>query len=152
VPRDLQELSLRIARLGDQAAGRLGHSPTPAELAEHLGEPVERVLEARELGHAMRPASLDRPRRSDLDEPGETVIDGLGTLDAGYARTEATLTARDLLARLPAREREIVELRFGEELSQSRIAERLGISQMHVSRLLRRALADLGAMAGESGA
>ena len=152
VPRDLQELSLKIAKLAEEAAGQLGRSPTLAELADHLGEPVERVLEAREIGHAMRPASLDRPRRSDLEDPGETVIDGLGALDAGYDRTDASLTAQHLLARLPARERQIVELRFGGELSQSRIAKELGISQMHVSRLLRRALADLGEMAREGGA
>jgi RNA polymerase sigma-B factor len=152
VPRDLQELALRIAKVADQASGQLGRAPTPAELAGYLGESVERILEARELGHAMRPESLDRPRRDDFDSEGESVLDGLGTVDAGYDRTDASLTARDLLARLPDRERQIVELRFAGELSQSQIAEQIGVSQMHVSRLLRRALADLGEMARESGA
>jgi RNA polymerase sigma-B factor len=152
VPRDLQELALRVAKVGEQVSGQLGRAPTPAELAAHLGEPVERILEARELGHAMRPASLDRPRRDDLDGQGESVIDGLGTEDAGYDRTDASLTARELLARLPDRERQIIELRFMGELSQQKIADQLGISQMHVSRLLRRTLADLGEMAREGGA
>jgi RNA polymerase sigma-B factor len=152
VPRDLQELSLRITKVSDQVAGQPGRSPTAGELAAHLGEPIERILEARELGHAMRPASLDRPRRGDLDDPGETIIDGLGAVDDGYARTDASLTAQRLLSRLPERERQIVELRFAGDLSQSKIAEQLGISQMHVSRLLRRALAELGEMALDSGA
>jgi RNA polymerase sigma-B factor len=69
----------------------------------------------------------------------------MGTLDAGYERTDAALTARSLLARLPAHERRIVELRFIDELSHSKIAEQLGISQVHVLRLLRRALAELSA-------
>jgi RNA polymerase sigma-B factor len=152
VPRDLQELSLRITKVSDQVAGQPGRSPTAGELAAHLGEPLERILEARELGHAMRPASLDRPRRGDLDDAGETIVDGLGAVDDGYARTDASLTAQRLLARLPERERQIVELRFAGDLSQSKIAEQLGISQMHVSRLLRRALAELGEMARNSGA
>lgn len=152
VPRDLQELSLRLGKTQDAMAAELGRPPTAGEVAARLEVPVERVLEARELGHAMRPASLDKPIPLEDDAQGTPLVDHLGVLDAGYDRAEDDLTARDLLARLPDRERSIVELRFREELTQSQIGERLGISQMQVSRLLRRALGELNELAELSGA
>jgi len=147
VPRELQELTLKVGKETDAAGTELGRPPTPAELAERLGVPVERVLEAREASHAMRPVSLDRPALSDGESEGETLVDRFGVVDAGFARAEAGATVQDLLRRLPERERLVVELRFHEDLTQSEIGERIGISQMHVSRLLRRAMAELHTMA-----
>jgi RNA polymerase sigma-B factor len=150
VPRDLQELSLKIVKVHDAAAGQLGRPPTPAELAERLDTTVERVLEVRELGTAMRPVSLDRPMAPEPGVEGEALVEHIGGADPGYARAEDAFTTRTLLEQLPDRERRIVELRFGEELTQTEIGERLGISQMHVSRLLRRSLVQLSELAAEA--
>ena len=149
VPRELQEMSLRVNKEQEAAATELGRPPTPAEIAARLDVAVERVLEAREASHAMRPVSLDRPALPDGEDDGDTLIDRFGTLDAGYHRAEDAATVDDLLRRLPDQERTVVEMRFHEDLTQSEIGERIGISQMHVSRLLRRALSELSAMAVE---
>ena len=147
VPRELQELTLRVGKETESAGTELGRPPTPAEIADRLGVPVERVLEAREASHAMRPVSLDRPALSDGETDGDTLVDRFGVVDRGFSRAEDGVTVRDLLSRLPERERTVVELRFHEDLTQSEIGERIGISQMHVSRLLRRAMTELHAMA-----
>jgi len=147
VPRELQELTLRVGKETEAAGTELGRPPTPGELADRLGVPVERVLEAREASHAMRPVSLDRPALPDGESDGDTLVDRFGVVERGYARAEAGVTVRDLLERLPDRERTVIELRFHEDLTQSEIGERIGISQMHVSRLLRRAMAELHLMA-----
>ena len=147
VPRELQELSLRMGRAQDALTAKLGRPPSPAELAERLEVSVEQVLEARELSSAMRPVSLDRPASEDADGDIGTLIDHIGGVDDGYDAADHRLSAGELLGRLPARERSIVELRFRDELTQTQIGERLGCSQMHVSRLLRRALSELNAMA-----
>ena len=149
VPRELQEMSLRVNKEQESAATELGRPPSAAELAARLDVPVERVLEAREATHAMRPVSLDRPALPDGESDGDTLIDRFGTVDSGFSRAEAAATVDDLLKRLPDRERRVVELRFHEDLTQSEIGERVGISQMHVSRLLRRALAELSSVAAE---
>jgi len=148
VPRELQELTLKVNKEQESASSELGRPPTPAELAARLGVPVERVLEAREAAHAMRPVSLDRPALPDGEDDGDTLIDRFGSVDAGYRRAEDAVTVDDLLRRLPDRERTVIELRFHEDLTQSEIGDRIGISQMHVSRLLRRALSELSGMAG----
>ncbi|HEX8103514.1 MAG TPA: SigB/SigF/SigG family RNA polymerase sigma factor [Solirubrobacteraceae bacterium] len=149
VPRELQEMTLRVNKEQEAASTELGRPPSAAELAARMDVPVERVLEAREAAHAMRPVSLDRPALPDGESDGDTLIDRFGSVDAGYGRAEAAATVDDLLRRLPDRERRVVELRFHEDLTQSEIGERVGISQMHVSRLLRRALAELSALAAE---
>jgi RNA polymerase sigma-B factor len=143
VPRDLQELSLKLGKTQDTLTLNLGRPPTPAELAEALETTIERVLEARGVGTAMRPVSLDRPMTPEPGVEGEALIERLGTLDAGYDHADHAITSRRLLKGLPDRERQIVELRFNEELTQTEIGQRLGISQMHVSRLLRRSLTQL---------
>ena len=147
VPRELQELTLRVNKETEAAGTELGRPPTPGELAIRVGVSVDRVLEAREAAHAMRPVSLDRPALPDGETEGETLVDRFGTVDGGYARAEDGATVQNLLRRLPERERLVVELRFHEDLTQSEIGERVGISQMHVSRLLRRAMAELSRMA-----
>lgn len=148
VPRELQELTLRVKQEQQTASTELGRPPTAAELAGRLGIPVERVLEAREAAHAMRPTSLDRPALPDGDADGDRVGDRFGVVEPGYAQAEDAVTVGHLLKHLPDRERLVVELRFHQDLTQTEIAERIGISQMHVSRLLRRALDQLANLAG----
>jgi RNA polymerase sigma-B factor len=143
VPRDLQELSLKLGPAQDALAAELGRPVTAAELAERLHVAVERVLEARELPNAMRPVSLDRPMSVDDDREGGPLVEQLGCLDEGYDRADDGLTAQELLSRLPELERAVVVLRFRDELTQSQIGDRLGVSQMKVSRVLRRALEEL---------
>jgi RNA polymerase sigma-B factor len=145
VPRDLQEMAVRVDRVGDELARALGRAPTPMEIAQHVGITVERVLEAREAAGAYRAISLDRPR--DDDEDGEGIADSMGVEDPGFGRAEHAATVERLMAVLSDREREVLRLRFEEDLTQSEIGEQVGVSQMHVSRLIRQALARLRAEA-----
>ena len=142
VPRDLQELALAVQRKADQMSTEIGRPPTAEELAGKLGRDVEDVLEAREALRAMRPASLDRPSSAEDDED-DMPMARIGALDPGFERTEEAVTIGRLVRDLPERERKILALRFGGDLTQSEIGERLGISQMHVSRLLRRTIEEL---------
>jgi RNA polymerase sigma-B factor len=145
VPRAAKELATRLASATETLSSRLGRSPRVSELAEELGVPEETVIEALDARAAYRPTSLSTPTGQD---EGRTLEDSLGTDDRGYTQAEARLTVRRLLEELPPRERRILELRFFEELSQDEIAVRIGISQMHVSRLLRR-VTELLAAGGE---
>ncbi len=142
VPRDLQELALAVQRKADAMNTELGKPPTADQLAERLGRDVEDVLEAREALRAMRPASLDRPSQAGEDED-DTPMARIGGVDPGYERTEEAVTIGRLVRDLPERERRILALRFSGDLTQSEIGEELGISQMHVSRLLRRTIEEL---------
>jgi RNA polymerase sigma-B factor len=138
VPRRLKELSVRLSRVLDELTTELGRSPTIAELAEATGADEEDVIDALDSSNAYSTRSLDAP--FELGEDG-SLADTLGGDDAGYSEVEdGTLVAAGLDA-LDERERRIVELRFFEEMTQSQIAAEVGISQMHVSRLLRQALA-----------
>ena len=139
VPRGMQERALQVRQAVEDLGGTLGRSPTPPEVAGQLGIDVEEVLEAMEAATAYTSVSLDAPRPGE-DEEATTYVESLGERDDGYALVEDLSTVVPALRVLPLREREIIRLRFGEDLTQSEIAERLGISQMHVSRLLRRAL------------
>ena len=142
-PRSAQErhLDLRRARAG--LALRLGRPPTVAELAAELEVSEDEVLDAVEAGAAYRATSLDARRPGDDDQG--PLGDRLAGGEAPSGRVEMRLLVDQLLNTLPEREAEIMRLRFYEELTQSQIAERLGISQMHVSRLMRRCLVDLRA-------
>ncbi len=140
VPRRVQELHLRLGGVVSTLSQELGRSPTIGEIAQSAGVTEEEVLEAIEAGHAYRFTSLDAPSGSD-DET--TLSSELGTEDAGLLNSEHRVTLSPLIAQFPPRERMILHLRFFEGLTQSEIADRLGISQMHVSRLLARALAQL---------
>ena len=142
VPRDLQELALAVQRKADAMNTELGRPPTVEQLAEKLGRDVEDVLEAREALRAMRPASLDRPTQAGEDED-DSPLQRIGDIDPGYERTEEAVKIGRLVRDLPDRERKILALRFGGDLTQSEIGKQLGISQMHVSRLLRRTLEEL---------
>jgi RNA polymerase sigma-B factor len=133
VPRELQELSGRIAVLRERLQGEVGHAPSAAELARALGCGEELVQEALAAATAYRTLSLDQPLGD-----GTGPLESLGGDDGGFARAEARAMLADGLGELAPREREIVRLRFFEGLTQREIAERIGISQMHVSRLIRR--------------
>ena len=139
-PRRMQELYLRLGKILGTLSQELGRSPTIPELAAEAAVSEEEVLEALEAGQAYRFASLDTPAGN---EEGESVGAQLGTEDKGLADAERRAALSPLLARLPQREQMILHLRFFEGLTQSDIAARLGISQMHVSRLLARSLAEL---------
>jgi len=140
VPRDLQELKLRVDRATEALTTELGRSPTPGELAAATGSTVELVLEALAAKTAHYPDSLDRPIDEDGDEPfGRSV----GGEDPGYGRAENAAVVERLMRNLSEREREILRLRFEEDLTQAEIAEILGLSQMHISRLIRRSIATL---------
>jgi RNA polymerase sigma-B factor len=147
VPRDLQELAVRVDRALSQLSVDLGRSPSPAEIGEAVGATDEEVLEALEASAAYQAVSLDRPR-SDLDE-GETIADAIGDEDPGFELAEHGATIAGLLHVLPAREREVLRLRFVEDLTQSEIGAQIGVSQMHVSRLIRQALTQLREAAEE---
>ena len=144
VPRATQELVLKVGDALGTLPAKLGHSPRPRDVAAALGATVEEVLEAMEAATAYEASSLDAPRPGGDD--GEwTYLDTLASADGGYERVEIEETLRGALEALPARERLILALRFEHDLTQAEIAERVGVSQMHVSRLLRRSLDRLSA-------
>jgi len=140
VPRRMKELSLKLARTIEAATGDLGRAPTIAELAVDTGLEEEEVVEALETYHAYSTRSLSQALGLGDSDEG-TVEDLFGAPDAGYEEVEHGVLLESGLAALDERERAIIELRFFEGLTQSEIAARVGISQMHVSRLLRRSLA-----------
>jgi RNA polymerase sigma-B factor len=151
VPRDLQELAVRVERVADRMAGEAGRAPTTAELARRLDVSEERVLEAREAAGAHRALSLEQGARSD-DEQEAFPAETLGVDDPGFELAEDAATVAGLMRVLTPREREVLRLRFEEDLTQSEIGARVGISQMHVSRLIRQSLARLREAAADSGA
>lgn len=141
MPRRLQELHLQVRHATDDLSQTLRRPPTVFELAEHLDAEVDDVLAALDAGHAYRADSLDRPAPG--DEEGRRSDPTAPEGEAGYVAVEHRSLVTDLLSTLPDRERRILELRFYEEMSQTEIAAVLGISQMHVSRLLRRTVDQL---------
>jgi RNA polymerase sigma-B factor len=147
VPRDLQELAVRVERVGEDLTRELGRAPTPAEIGDQVGVTTEQVLEAREAAGAYRAISLDRPR--DEDDEGEGGMgDAMGIEDPGFGLAEDAATVERLMGVLGDREREVLRLRFVEDLTQSEIGARVGVSQMHVSRLIRQAVERLREAAG----
>ncbi|MGI8781921.1 MAG: SigB/SigF/SigG family RNA polymerase sigma factor [Solirubrobacteraceae bacterium] len=142
VPRDLQELAVKVDRVGDDMSRELGRAPTPAEIAQRTGTTLEQVLEAREASAAYRAVSLDRPRTED-EEDGDSYADAVGAEDPGFRLAEHSATVERLMLVLSEREREVLRLRFEEDLTQSEIGQRVGVSQMHVSRLIRQSIARL---------
>ena len=141
VPRRLQELKLSLAKATAELAQKNGRSPTVAELATHLGVSEEDILEGLESANAYSAVSLDAPDGSDDDSPA--VADSLGSVDDALEGVEYRESLKPLLERLPPREKKILLLRFFGNMTQSQIAVEIGISQMHVSRLLARTLAQL---------
>jgi RNA polymerase sigma-B factor len=141
VPRRLKELHLQLGSASAEMSQRLGRAPTPSELAAELELDRDEVVEALIAGSGYNTLSMDSSGGGDDDTPPLT--ETLGSFDANLDRIENHEALRPLLDALPERERTVVVLRFFESLTQSQIAERVGISQMHVSRLLARTLARL---------
>jgi RNA polymerase sigma-B factor len=137
-PRRVHELYLRIQPTMDELSQELGRSPRIAEVARRVGASEEDVIEALEAGTGRSATSLDAFHAD--GDASSSLAAQMGATDARMAEIENELAVRPLLARLPAREREIIWLRFFDGLSQSEIATRVGVSQMHVSRLLTRSL------------
>ena len=142
VPRRVQELHLELDRTVNDLSQELGRPPTPAEIAQRAGVLEEDVLESMEAGSMYRLASIDAGRPD--DESSTSPAQRLGELDEELLAVDDRVAVSEMLSVLPEREQSIVYLRFFEGLTQSEIAERIGISQMHVSRLLARSLETLG--------
>jgi len=141
VPRRLQELKLSLTKATSELSQSLGRSPTVAEIAAHLQMSEEEVLEGLESANAYSAVSLDAPDSGDDEAPA--VADTLGVQDESLEGVEYRESLKPLLEKLPPREKRILLLRFFGNMTQSQIAIELGISQMHVSRLLARTLAQL---------
>jgi RNA polymerase sigma-B factor len=144
VPRDLQERALAVSHAREALSKSLGRSATIKEIAAALGRSCEDVLEAAEAAGAYEATSLDAPTARE-DEEGGSLIETLGREDGALSLVGTRTAISDTWGRLPEIEREVLRLRFTEDLTQSEIGERVGYSQMHVSRLLRRALKRLEA-------
>lgn len=141
VPRRLKELHLRLGAATAELSQRLGRAPTASELAAELDMDREEVVEGLIAGSSYNTLSIDSGGGNDEDAPA--IVDTLGDIDLSLDRIENREALRPLLAALPERERIVLALRFFESLTQTQIAERVGISQMHVSRLLAKSLARL---------
>jgi len=142
VPRWLQELNLQVTRANDRLAQQVGRPPTVAEIAEHVGCTEEEALKAMELGNAYDTVSLDT--RLGLEgDAALTLSDSLGAEDLDLGQIESYDDLKAALTQLDNREKMILFLRFYQDQSQTEVAQRLGISQMHVSRLQHRALRKL---------
>lgn len=142
VPRRLQELRMQIGTSTAELTQSLGRSPSPRELAEHIGCTVEEIIEGIESSNAYSTLSLDATDDGD-DGGAATMLDALGVDDAGIAHVEVRESLKPLLDRLEPREKKILLLRFFKNMTQSQIADEIGVSQMHVSRLLNRTLEQL---------
>ena len=142
VPRRLQELRISIGRATAELSQSTGRSPTVAELAAHLEVSEEDILEGMESAQAYATLSLDSSSSDGMDE-GSSLADTLGEDDPGLGEVETRETLHPLVATLPPREQRIIHMRFYENMTQAQIAEQIGVSQMHVSRLLAKSLAQL---------
>jgi RNA polymerase sigma-B factor len=148
VPRRLQELRMQIGAASAELTQSLGRSPTPRELAEAIGCTVEEIVEGIESSNAYSTLSLDAS--DDGDEGAATMLDAIGIDDAGLEHVEIRESIKPMLDRLEPREKKILLLRFFKNMTQSQIADEIGVSQMHVSRLLNRTLEQLRTSLEES--
>jgi RNA polymerase sigma-B factor len=146
VPRDLQELALKVDRAVSELSRELHRAPTVTEIAGTVEATEEQVLEALEAAAAYRATSIDAPRGSE-DDGSDTLGDQMGHHEHGFDLAEDRATLHHLLGTLTSREREVLRLRFEEDLTQAEIGERIGVSQMQVSRIIRQALSRLRAAA-----
>ncbi len=139
VPRGAQELALKVQQAERAVSARLGRSPTPDELAQYMEVSVEEVIEGLEAAAAHHATSLEQPH-DELDGESRSLSDALGEEDPGFEQIDASLTITSEVSRLSEREQRVLQLRFDDELTQSEIGKRIGVSQMQVSRILRGAL------------
>jgi RNA polymerase sigma-B factor len=149
VPRDLQEMALKVERAVNELTRDLHRQPTVPELGLHLGISEEAALEALEAAGAYHATSLDTPRGTE-SEPGDTLADTIGGEEDGYDAAEDRATIDRLMRSITPREREVLRLRFEEDMTQAEIGELIGVSQMQVSRLIRQAVARLRLAAGSA--
>ena len=145
VPRPIKDLHLRVRPAVSELRTELGRAPTVPELGRHLGCSDEAIIESLEVSAAYRPGSIHAPAAGG---EGLSLEDRLATDGDPLHSFEVVQTVRSIIARLPERERTVLELRFYDELSQSEIAQRVGLSQMHVSRILRATLERLSHLPG----
>ena len=145
VPRGAQEQALKVQEAQERLTSKTGRPPTVHELAEYLELAVEDVLDALETAAAHHSASLDAPREDRDDESG-SLVDVFGQEDHRYELIEQTTTISAAAKELSPRERRVLALRFAGDMTQTQIADEIGVSQMQVSRILRRALSQLRAL------
>jgi RNA polymerase sigma-B factor len=138
VPRGLQELQLVVAKKRDELTGRLGRSPTVQELADAVDAPFEEVLATIQSVGARRTRSLDEPTGEDM-----TLADSIGGRDVELERAEIRVLLDEAMDVLSDRDREVLRLRFAEDLTQTEISDRIGVSQMQISRIIRQSIAKL---------
>jgi RNA polymerase sigma-B factor len=138
VPRGLQELQLEVAKKRDALTGELGRSPTVQELAAAVDAPFEEVLATIQSVGARRTRSLDEPTGEDM-----TLADSIGDRDVELERSEMRVLLGDAMSVLSTRDREVLRLRFEEDLTQTEISTRIGVSQMQISRIIRQSIAKL---------
>ncbi len=150
VPRRLQELRMSISAVTGELSQELGRSPTPREIGEKIGVSVEEVLEGIESANAYSTLSLDASDNND-DGAGASMLDTLGMDDEALDHVEIRESIKPLIEALPLREKKILMLRFFRGMTQSQIAAEIGVSQMHVSRLLNRTLEQLRRSLSEVG-
>ncbi|WP_322936680.1 RNA polymerase sigma factor SigF [Nocardioides bizhenqiangii] len=143
VPRRLQELRMQISASTAELTQSLGRSPTPREIAEAIGCSVEEIVEGMESSNAYATLSLDATDDSDDGGGGQSMLDAIGIDDDALEQVEIRESVKPLLESLPPREKKILLLRFFKNMTQSQIAAEIGVSQMHVSRLLTRTLDQL---------
>lgn len=136
VPRRLRELHVQISRATADLAQKLGRAPTASELARELGVPHEEIVECLVAGDAYQLESLDAPVGSDGSGTPRSVADAVGNIDPQIDHITNREAVRSLVASLPQRQREVLHMRFFESMTQSQIADRIGVSQMQVSRIL----------------
>jgi RNA polymerase sigma-B factor len=142
VPRGAQERAVKVEEAQQQLSARSGRAPTVTEMAEYLEFSIEEVLEALETSRAHHASSLDAPY-DDGDGESGTVVDAFGSEDPDLRLADERVTVGEAARQLSEREREVLALRFVHDLTQTQIADRIGVSQMQVSRILRRSIAQL---------
>ena len=147
VPRGAQEMALKVEEGQQQLTSRTGRPPSVQELAEYLEMSIEDVLDALETAGAHHSTSLDAPRE-DADGESGSLVDAFGQEDERFELVDASVTIAASAHQLSGRERHVLALRFVQDLTQTQIADEIGVSQMQVSRILRRALARLREMTG----
>lgn len=148
VPRGAQEQALKVQEAQERLTSRTGRPPSVSQLAEYLELAIDDVLDALEAAAAHHAASLDAPRE-DGEEDSGTLVDTFGHEDPNYELIDDTVTISAAAQQLAPRERRVLSLRFAQGMTQTQIAARIGVSQMQVSRILRRALANLRELTGE---
>jgi RNA polymerase sigma-B factor len=151
VPRSGQERSMEVERAGETLTSRSGRAPTVGEIAQYLERDQEEVLDALQVTRARGAISLDAPRPGGGEDELEPRGESIGSEDEGYELVEDRSAVAQALSSLPAREQRVVRLRFQEEMTQSQIAAEVGLSQMQISRVLRRALESMRASVAAEG-